>query len=133
MVVTDITFADAPALAEVLTRYGAKEQVPVLKPPVVKPGIDVLIEDHLDLIKGKRVGLITNPSAVGSDMRSTIDILAGTPGVKLVALFGAEHGVRGAQQGRIFSDGEPDPATGCLLYTSPSPRDRQKSRMPSSA
>lgn len=117
MAVTDITFADAPALAEVLTRYGAKEQVPVLKPPVVKPGIDVLIEDHLDLIKGKRVGLITNPSAVGSDMRSTIDILAGTPGVKLVALFGAEHGVRGAQQGRIFSEGEPDPATGTPVYS----------------
>jgi uncharacterized protein YbbC (DUF1343 family)/uncharacterized lipoprotein YddW (UPF0748 family) len=117
MAVTDLTFADAPSLAEVLAAYAASEQVPVLKRPVVKPGIDVLVEEHLDLIKGKRVGLITNPSAVGSDTRSSIDILAGTPGVNLVALFGAEHGVRGAQQGSIFGDGEPDPATGVPVYS----------------
>lgn len=117
MAVTDLTFTDAPTLEEVLAVYAAGKQVPVLKPPVVKPGIDVLIEDHLDLIKGKRVGLITNPSAVGSDMRSSVDILAGTPEVKLVALFGAEHGVRGAQQGRIFSEGERDPATGVPVYS----------------
>jgi len=117
MAVTGLTFADAPSLADVLAVYAAGKQVSVLKPPVVKPGIDVLVEEHLDLIKGKRVGLITNPSAVGSDMRSSIDILAGTPGVKLVALFGAEHGVRGAQQGRIFSEGDPDPATGVPVYS----------------
>ncbi len=117
MAVTGLNFAEAPSLEEVLAVYAAGKQVPVLKPPVVKPGIDVLVEEHLDLIKGKRVGLITNPSAVGSDMRSSIDILAGTPGVNLVALFGAEHGVRGAQQGRIFSDGEPDPATGVPVYS----------------
>jgi len=91
--------------------------VPVLKTPLVKPGIDVLVEDHLDLIKGKRVGLITNPSAVGSDMRSSIDILAGTPGVNLVALFGAEHGVRGAKQGKIIQEGELDPQTGIPVYS----------------
>lgn len=87
------------------------------KTPVVKPGVEVLVEDHLDLIRGKRVGLITNPSATGSDLRSSIDILAGTPGVKLVALVGAEHGVRGALQGRIIQEGQPDPATGIPVYS----------------
>ena len=115
--VPDHSFANAPALQEVINQYVEKEKQPVLKTPVVKPGIDVLVEDHLDLIKGKRVGLITNPSAVGADLRSSIDILAGTPGVNLVALFGAEHGVRGAKQGRIIQEGELDPQTGIPVYS----------------
>ena len=115
--VTNLSYENAPALEEILSQYAAKQKEPVLKTPVVKPGIDVLVEEHLDLIKGKRVGLITNPSAVGSDLRSSIDILAGTPGVNLVALFGAEHGVRGAKQGRIIQEGEPDPQTGIPVYS----------------
>jgi uncharacterized protein YbbC (DUF1343 family)/uncharacterized lipoprotein YddW (UPF0748 family) len=115
--VSGLSFADAPILQEVLSQYAAKTKEPILKTPVVKPGINVFVEDYLDLIKGKRVGLITNPSAVGSDMRSSIDILAGTPGVKLVALFGAEHGVRGAKQGKIFQEGELDPQTGIPVYS----------------
>lgn len=117
MAVTGVTFAGAPSLEEILKNYEAGEKTPVLKTPVVRPGIDVLVEENLDLIKGKRVGLITNPSAVGSDMRSSIDILAGAPGVNLVALFGAEHGVRGAKQGRIIQEGEPDPITGIPVYS----------------
>lgn len=117
MAVGQISYADAPALSEVLARYAVKEKVPVFKAPLVRPGIDVLVSDQLDLIKGKRVGLITNPSAVGADLRSTIDILAGTPGVNLVALFGAEHGVRGALQGKIIQEGEPDPVTGIPVYS----------------
>ena len=117
MAVTEFTYADAPPLTQVLDGFYADRERRVLPVPAVKPGIDVLVEDRLDLIRGKRVGLITNPSAVGSDMRSTIDILANTPGVNLVALFGAEHGVRGAQHGRIFSNGEPDPVTGIPVYS----------------
>jgi uncharacterized protein YbbC (DUF1343 family) len=61
----------------------------------VKPGVEVLVAKHLDLIQGKRVGLITNPTGVTSDLTSTIDVLHGLPQVKLAALFGPEHGVRG--------------------------------------
>jgi uncharacterized protein YbbC (DUF1343 family) len=63
--------------------------------PVVKTGIEVLGERNFDLLQGKRVGLITNPSGVDGSLRSTIDILVRANGVKLVALFGPEHGVRG--------------------------------------
>jgi uncharacterized protein YbbC (DUF1343 family) len=83
----------------------------------VKAGVEVLVEENLHLIAGKRIGLITNPSAVGADLRSAIDILAHTPSVDLVALFGAEHGVRGAQQGRINQQGEIDPQTGIPVYS----------------
>ncbi|HEV8235021.1 MAG TPA: exo-beta-N-acetylmuramidase NamZ domain-containing protein, partial [Gemmatimonadaceae bacterium] len=61
----------------------------------VAPGIEVLLTDSLQLIGGKRVGLITNHS--GRDRRgtSTIDLLYHAPGVRLTALFGPEHGLRG--------------------------------------
>ncbi len=61
----------------------------------VLPGIDVLRSHGFDILQGKRVGLITNPTGVDSQLRSTIDILHSAPGVTLVALFGPEHGVRG--------------------------------------
>ncbi|MCK4747140.1 MAG: DUF1343 domain-containing protein, partial [Bacteroidales bacterium] len=117
MDVSGLSFEDAPPLDVVLSKYACEEEKPDFKPPVVQPGIDVLVEDHLDLIKGKRAGLITNPSAVGADLRSSIDILSNTPGVNLVALFGAEHGVRGAKQGKILQEGVLDPQTGIPVYS----------------
>jgi uncharacterized protein YbbC (DUF1343 family)/CubicO group peptidase (beta-lactamase class C family) len=59
-------------------------------------GIDVLARDGFSLLKGQRVGLITNHTGRDREGRSTIDLLAGAPGVKLVALFSPEHGIRGA-------------------------------------
>lgn len=64
----------------------------------VKPGLEVLLEKHLDLIKGKKVGLITNPTGVDSRLISSIERLMTTPDVRLVALYGPEHGVRGNAQ-----------------------------------
>jgi uncharacterized protein YbbC (DUF1343 family) len=58
-------------------------------------GNEVLAEDGFRELLDKRVGLITNPSGVNRRLESTIDTLRAAPGVKLVALFGAEHGVYG--------------------------------------
>ena len=72
--------------------------------PPVKPGLEVLLEKHLDLIRGKRVGLITNPTGVDSKLDSAIELLRAQPGVQLVALYGPEHGVRGnAQAGQYVA------------------------------
>lgn len=117
MAVTGFTLADVPAVEPVLADFYDGMKRPPVPLPAVTPGIDVLINEYPDLIRGKRLGLITNPSAVGADMRSTVDILATTPGVNLAALFGAEHGIRGAQHGMIFSEGEKDPATGVPVYS----------------
>ena len=59
----------------------------------VVPGIEVLLQDSLHLLTGKRVGLLTNHS--GRDRRgtSTVDLLFRAPGVTLTALFGPEHGI----------------------------------------
>jgi len=61
----------------------------------VKTGIEVLRDRNFDVLQGKRVGLITNPTGVDSKLRSTIDILANAEGVTLTAMYGPEHGVRG--------------------------------------
>ena len=84
---------------------------------VVKPGIEVLQERGFDVLKGKKVGLLTNPSGVDSHLRSTIDILFEAPEVELVRLFGPEHGVRGdAHAGDATAD-LTDAATGLKCYS----------------
>ncbi|HEQ60518.1 MAG TPA: DUF1343 domain-containing protein, partial [Firmicutes bacterium] len=65
----------------------------------VRLGNEVFLEKHLEWVRGKRVGLITNPTGVNSELVSTIDILMEHPEVNLVALFGPEHGVRGNYAG----------------------------------
>jgi uncharacterized protein YbbC (DUF1343 family) len=67
-------------------------------PAAVKPGLEVFLTERVDLVKGKKVGLITNPTGVDRRLRSSVDLLAAHPGVKLVALYGPEHGVRGNAQ-----------------------------------
>jgi uncharacterized protein YbbC (DUF1343 family) len=64
----------------------------------VKLGIEVFLEKHLSLIKGKKVGLITNPTGVDSLLQSTIDLFRNSAEINLVALYGPEHGVRGNAQ-----------------------------------
>ncbi len=64
----------------------------------VKLGIEVFLEKHLSLVKGKKVGLITNPSGTDSRLVSTAALLQSHPGINLVALYGPEHGVRGNAQ-----------------------------------
>jgi len=110
---------DSPTLNEVVALIRAQQEPgqPTRPRPRVRLGVDVLVEEQLDLVAGKRAGLITNPSAVGADLRSTLDILADHPEVNLVALFGAEHGVRGALHGRIVQEGEIDPQTGIPVYS----------------
>ena len=85
--------------------------------PVVKPGIEVLRDSGFEPLKGKRVGLVTNPSGVDSKLKSTIDILFNAPEVNLVALYGPEHGVRGdVYAGGKVSDSV-DPVTGLPVYS----------------
>ena len=85
--------------------------------PVVKTGIEVLRDQNFALLSGKRVGLVTNPSGVDSQMNSTIDILYNAPGVNLVALYGPEHGVRGdVYAGGKVSDSK-DSTTGLPVYS----------------
>src|SRR5260221_497667 len=81
----------------------------------VLTGIDVLEAQNFAPLAGKRVGLITNQTGIDRERRSTIDLLAHAPGVKLVALFSPEHGIRGTVDARIsFTT---DEATGLPVYS----------------
>ena len=85
--------------------------------PKVRPGIEVLRDGGFEQLKGKRVGLITNPSGVDNNLKSTIDILHEAEGVELVALYGPEHGVRGDVHAGDNVDNTVDAATGVTVYS----------------
>ncbi|MBP1612799.1 MAG: hypothetical protein H6Q13_247 [Bacteroidetes bacterium] len=83
----------------------------------IKTGIEVLKEQNFKCLEGKRVGLITNPTGVDNNLKSTIDILHEAPNVKLVALYGPEHGVRGDVHAGDKVDNSADPSTGLPVYS----------------
>jgi len=76
----------------------SSEKRPEVSAAVVKPGLEVFIAKHLDLVKGKKVGLITNPSGVDRNLESTVSILRRVPGLEIAALYAPEHGIRGDAQ-----------------------------------
>jgi uncharacterized protein YbbC (DUF1343 family) len=80
-------------------------------------GVEVLLRDSLHVLQGKRVGLITNHTGRDRNGTSTVDLLFRAPGIRLTALFGPEHGIRG-----IAADGEKiastvDSATGVPIHS----------------
>jgi len=83
----------------------------------VKLGIDVLLEKLIDVIAGKRVGLIMNPTSVNGSLISDADLLYRDPRVKLVALYGPEHGVRGHVSGGEKIKDYMDEVTGLPVYS----------------
>ena len=83
----------------------------------VKPGVEVLRDNGFKQLAGKKVGLITNPTGVDNDLKSTIDILHDAPNVELVALFAPEHGVRGDVHAGDEFENTVDPATGVQVYS----------------
>ncbi len=89
----------------------------IVSPAKVKTGADVLLEQRTDLIDGKRVGVITNHSAILSNGTHLADALHQYKKTTLVALFGPEHGVRGdAPDGRTIRD-TVDVKTGVPVYS----------------
>lgn len=84
---------------------------------VTKPGIETLRDSGFAQLNGKRVGLITNPTGVDNNLKSTVDILHEAAGVNLVALFGPEHGVRGDVHAGDSVGNSVDAATGVKVYS----------------
>ena len=82
----------------VWTRRAFDSSIPAVTRPPRQPvltGIDVLRANGFAELKGLHVGLVTNHTGRARDGASTIDLLAAAPGMKLVALFSPEHGIRG--------------------------------------
>jgi len=88
--------------------------------PTVMLGIDVLEEQGFRPLRGKRVGLLTHPAGVNGRGESTIDVLLRaqrTSGVKLVALFGPEHGIYGNFKAAVNVADSTDVRTGLPVYS----------------
>lgn len=74
-------------------------------PEGTRTGLDALIEDGWEPLKGKRVGVITNRTGVDRRGRPIVDLMAAAPGVTLAAVFTPEHGFTAASESEnIASD-----------------------------
>jgi uncharacterized protein YbbC (DUF1343 family) len=93
----------------------------------LKLGNEVLAEEGFKPLQGKRVGLLTNPSGVNRNLETTIDMLRAAHGIKLVALFGPEHGIYGSEFAGTNIENSVDERSGLQVYSlygtnhSPSP------------
>ena len=96
----------------------APAQAPAPAPSaVVLPGIDVFLADIPPSVRGKRVALITNQSGISRSGQSDIDLIAASKDLKLVALFAAEHGIRGVEAAGAKVSDEVDPKTGVPIHS----------------
>ncbi len=83
----------------------------------VRIGLEVLASTKFAALRGRRDGVITNPTGVDRQLRSLVDLVAEAPDVDLVAIYGPEHGARGAAQaGEKVGDAK-DPKTGVPVFS----------------
>ena len=86
----------------------------------VKPGITVLVNDSIYLIRGMNVGLVTNQTGVNEHRESDIDVLrdpkARKAKVALTMLFSPEHGIRGTEDRQNIAN-DVDSRTGLPIYS----------------
>jgi uncharacterized protein YbbC (DUF1343 family) len=95
---------------------GAATKAPDLAAPV-RPGIEVFLADVPPALRGKRVGLITNPTGIDRSRTSDIDLIAQHGALTLVALFAPEHGIRGEAEAGVHVTDEKDARTGVPVFS----------------
>jgi uncharacterized protein YbbC (DUF1343 family) len=83
----------------------------------VMTGIDVLAAEDFALLRGLRCGLVTHRAGVNRLGQRTVDVLARAPGVKLVKLFGPEHGIDGVAKADASVGHGKDARTGLPIYS----------------
>ena len=83
----------------------------------VRPGIEVLATGDASVLRGMRVGLVTNHTGKTRTGESTIDVLHRDQRFRLVALFAPEHGIRGALEGGVTIETERDSKTGLPIHS----------------
>lgn len=83
----------------------------------VRPGLEVLLSDSIHLVADRRVGLITNHTALDSDGTHAVDLLVASPVTEMVALFGPEHGIRGLAAAGARVESARDSATGLPVHS----------------
>lgn len=103
--------------AQKQTTYHSANQDGIPGEKAVVLGVENFLQNHLSLVKNKRVGLLTNPSGVDRNLKNTADVFFRHPDINLTALFGPEHGIRGAiYAGEQIRD-EVDPQTKLPIFS----------------
>ncbi|MEV6314890.1 DUF1343 domain-containing protein [Streptomyces sp. NPDC051776] len=82
----------------------------------VRTGFDRLAASGYRLLNGQRVGMVTNPTGITSDVRHIVDVMHPDDRVNLTAVFGPEHGFRGTAQAGGSEGRYDDPATGLPVF-----------------
>lgn len=81
-------------------------------------GFEKLLSEHLDLVRGARVGLICNQASVDREFRHVADLFGAHPEINLTTLFGPQHGIRGdVQDNMVETPHTHDAATGLPIYS----------------
>src|SRR5688572_19285456 len=84
----------------------------------IRPGIEVLLSDKIDLVRDQRIGLVCNQASVFADLKHAADVFFEHPDISLTTLFGPQHGIRGdVQDNMIETDHVVDPHTGLWIYS----------------
>lgn len=108
---------DVPSTPRAGTAVLAAAPVAPPQPPgPVLAGIDVLARDQFALLRGRKVGLLTNHTGLDRTGASTIDVLHKGLGPNLVALFSPEHGIRGTRDDEHV-ESEKDTRTGLTIHS----------------
>jgi uncharacterized protein YbbC (DUF1343 family) len=109
----------APALVAATSAHAYASAAPAAFParPEFRLGNEVLFARYYHLINGKRVGLVTNQSGVNRAGQSTIDVLASDPGIRLVALYGPEHGIDGKATAGAYVESYVHPTLNIPVYS----------------
>ncbi len=84
----------------------------------VQPGLEVLLQDQLDLIQGKLVGVIVHPSSIDSQWNHTLDLFFNHPEIELTTVMGPQHGIRGETQDNMIEwEDYRDPVSHLPVYS----------------
>lgn len=85
--------------------------------PAQSDALQAQVQALLAEVRGRRVGLLTNPTGIDGQLAQIADVLASDPSVELVAFFAPEHGLRGDQQAGGSVVDYTDPHTGLPVYS----------------
>src|SRR6266480_4218314 len=84
----------------------------------IELGVERLLTEKIDLIRGARVGLVCNQASVNHSLRHVADLFHEHPNINLTTLFGPQHGIRGDVQDNMVETGHAlDRSTGLPIYS----------------
>ena len=81
-------------------------------------GVENLLHNKIEMLKGARVGLVANQASVDHNFRHVADLFHEHVDINLTALFGPQHGIRGdVQDNMVETSHATDRKTGVPVYS----------------